>query len=172
MKILLLIAGVLVLALLIVYLVGRSLPQSHTASRTAHYQQPPDVVWEAITDWTEFPNWRSDVKSVEAWSDSDGAAGWVEVQSYGDRLPMKIEAAEPPLRLVLRIADPNLPFGGTWTYRLTPNNSGCDLQITEDGEVYNPFFRFISRFFMGHHGSIDAYLKALGTKFGETVVLQ
>jgi hypothetical protein len=39
--------------------------------------------------------------------------------------------------------------------------------ITENGEVYNPIFRFVSRFIMGHTATLDAYLKSLTTALGE-----
>ena len=38
--------------------------------------------------------------------------------------------------------------------------------MAEDGEVYNPIFRFVSRFVMGHHATMDRYLRNLGRKFG------
>ena len=72
----------------------------------------------------------------------------------------------PPRRMVTRI-DPGLPFGGTWTYHLVPEAEGTALTITEDGEVYNPVFRFVSRFVMGHTATIDTYLKYLKIKLGE-----
>jgi hypothetical protein len=75
----------------------------------------------------------------------------------------------PARRLVTRIADHNLPYGGTWTYELTPDGSGTRLTITENGEVYNPIFRFVSRFIMGHTASMESVLRALGTKHGETI---
>jgi hypothetical protein len=36
------------------------------------------------------------------------------------------------------------------------------LRITEDGEVYNPVFRFVSRFVMGHTATMDKYLADVG----------
>ena len=60
-----------------------------------------------------------------------------------------------------RIADPQLPFGGTWTQEIAPDAGGCVVTITENGEIYNPIFRFVSRFILGYTSSIDAYLKAL-----------
>jgi hypothetical protein len=66
-----------------------------------------------------------------------------------------------------------LPFGGTWTFEVTPiGDGGSVVRITEDGEVYNPVFRFVSRYFMGYTATIDSYLKALGAKFGETPMLE
>ena len=34
------------------------------------------------------------------------------------------------------------------------------MTITERGEVYNPIFRFVSRFVLGHEKTINTYLSA------------
>jgi hypothetical protein len=41
------------------------------------------------------------------------------------------------------------------------------VRITEDGEVYNPAFRFMSQF-MDQSATIRAYLRALAAKLGGT----
>ena len=41
------------------------------------------------------------------------------------------------------------------------------LQITEDGQVHNPIFRFMSRFVFGYTATIDGFLKDLHAKFGD-----
>jgi hypothetical protein len=63
--------------------------------------------------------------------------------------------------VVSRIADRSLPFGGRWTFELSPAPGGTLLRITEDGEVYNPIFRFVSRFVFGHDRTINGYLEDL-----------
>jgi hypothetical protein len=73
----------------------------------------------------------------------------------------RVEALEPPSRLVTRIADPALPFGGTWTFELMPKDGGTALTITEDGEVYNPIFRFMSKVFFSQTATMEAYLTSL-----------
>jgi hypothetical protein len=71
---------------------------------------------------------------------------------------------------VTRIADPDLPFGGSWTYEIrAAEDGGSVVVITEDGEVRNPIFRFVSRFLFGHTATLDGYLRALGRKFSEDV---
>jgi hypothetical protein len=77
--------------------------------------------------------------------------------------------AERPTTLVTRITDKSLPFGGRWEYRVAGEGGGSRVRITEHGEVYNPVFRFVSRFIMGHTATASAYLKALGARFGATV---
>jgi hypothetical protein len=73
--------------------------------------------------------------------------------------------SEPPRLLVARIADPDLPFGGTWTYDIAPAGGGSRVTITEDGEIYNPLFRFVARFILGYEGTIASYLAALEKRF-------
>jgi uncharacterized protein YndB with AHSA1/START domain len=160
MKVLLLAAAVLVLIAVVIAAIGAMLPVQHVASRSAALAASPETVWRLITDVDGFPKWRPEVKSVERLPDRDGRAVWVEDTSSG-RITLAVDRAEPPGLLVLRIADPDLPFGGTWTYELSPDGSGTVLRITENGEVYNPVFRFVSRFVFGHEGTIAGYLAAL-----------
>ena len=66
--------------------------------------------------------------------------------------------------LILLIA---LPFGGSWDYLIEPDGTGSKLTVTENGEVYNPIFRFVSRYVMGHTATMDKYLAALAAKTGD-----
>jgi hypothetical protein len=75
------------------------------------------------------------------------------------------EESDAPRRLVVRIADPDLPFGGTWTYDIAGVSGGSRITISEDGEIYNPIFRVVARFIIGYEGTIRSYLEALDGKF-------
>jgi uncharacterized protein YndB with AHSA1/START domain len=167
--ILLSVVAVLVVLVALMALIGRGLPQSHVAARRARFRQPPEILWAAITDVDDFPSWRPDVKRVERLPDRDGRPVWCEIGRHG-RLTLEQVEAQPPRRLVGRIADPTLPFGGTWTYDIAVVEGGSTLTITENGEVYNPLFRFMARYLFGYHGTLEGYLKALGKKFNEAVV--
>jgi uncharacterized protein YndB with AHSA1/START domain len=147
-------------------LIGYLLPKEHTVTREARFQQSPEVVWKIITDIDGMPAWRQGLKSVKRLPDRNGLPAWVETLDSGT-IPLETITSQPPSKLVVRIADPKLPFGGTWTYEITPLPSGSSLRIQEDGEVYNPLFRFLTRFVFGYAGTIDAYLKSMAKKFGE-----
>ncbi|HEY2460282.1 MAG TPA: SRPBCC family protein [Candidatus Acidoferrum sp.] len=151
---------------ILVTLIGWLLPVKHVASRTGFYKEPPEAVWQAITNIEAMPSWRKGLKSVERLPDHDGLPAWVEHNSDGT-MPMQTVEREPPKRLVVRIADPKLSFGGTWTYEITPAAGGSALRITENGEVYNPFFRFVSRFVIGENRTIEDYLTSLAGKLGD-----
>ena len=165
MKWLLIVVAVLVVLVGTVALIGYSLPQNHTASRSAQLSPAPDSVWSIITNVEGYPSWRTEVKSVERIEGP--SLSWREV-SGGDRITYETTAVEKPAHFVTHIADKGLPFGGSWDYRIEPSGSGSKLTITENGEVYNPIFRFVSRFVMGHTATIDKYLTALVARTGDT----
>ncbi len=41
---------------------------------------------------------------------------------------------------------------------------GSELTIVEEGEVYSPLFRFVSKFIIGQASTVEKYLKALQVK--------
>ena len=158
--------GILVAIVLIVVGVGVLLPQSHVAARTIQLRHPPERVWSVLTNVRDYPSWRRGLTSVDVLPTPAGAQlAWRE---HTGRESLSFESREmtAPSRLVGRIADRGIPFGGTWTYELVPiaNGTGTSLTITERGEVYNPLFRFISRFVVGHHKTIDDYQADLARK--------
>jgi uncharacterized protein YndB with AHSA1/START domain len=151
---------------LVVVVTGMLLPKEHTARSQATINAPPESVWRALTDVAAFPMWRDDVARVEMLPSANGQRMWREIGKHG-AITFEERAADPPRRLVARIADPSLPFGGTWTYDIAAQATGSRVTITEDGVVHNPVFRFMSRFVFGHHATQEAFLRALGRKFGQ-----
>jgi len=162
------IAGLLVALVLVACVIGYMLPKSHVASASARFTASPDSIWTSLTDVNAFPTWRPNVSRVELLPDENGQRGWREFGKH-DAVSYRVSESVPPRRLVTRIADQNLPYGGTWTYELMPDGPGTRLTITENGEVYNPIFRFVSRFVLGYTSTMEGVLRALGTKHGETI---
>jgi uncharacterized protein YndB with AHSA1/START domain len=144
--------------------IGWWLPVDHRASRRIEIDAPPERIWAAMTDIEAFPAWRPDVARVERFSTAE-AVGWIEHGRHG-RLTFAIERSEPPRVLVTRIADRSLPFGGTWTHEVAPSGHGALVTIVEHGEIYNPLFRFMSRFVLGYDSTMKAYLSALAARTG------
>jgi hypothetical protein len=150
----------------LVALIGSRLPKGHTATRTTRVKLPPDALYTLLSDVDHYAAWRPDVKRVQRLPDRDGRPAWVEETST-DKIPLFFERMDRPSLLVGRIADPTLPFGGTWTYRIAPAAGGSELSITEDGEVYNPIFRFMSRFVFGYTATMDTFIKHLQARLGD-----
>lgn len=150
----------LAVLVLIVAVVGWILPKAHVASRTARVAMPPEALYALLADVDRYQSWRPDVKSLQRLPDREGKPAWIE-DVGGMKIPMHFERLERPAVIVSRIDGANLPFGGAWTYQITPAPGGSDLTITENGEVSNVIFRFMSRFVFGHHATMDGFLKHL-----------
>jgi uncharacterized protein YndB with AHSA1/START domain len=159
LRILILIAGVLVALILLLIAIGYALPIGHVATCETRLAAPPERVFSVLRDVEKFPAWRSDVTSVEVLATTP-ALRWRE---RGDNdITFEMETVDAPGKIVTRIADKTLPFGGSWTYQLSPHDGGTRLVITENGQVYNPLFRFMSRFVFGHTATLDKFLEDLG----------
>lgn len=159
------IPGVLIAAVLLAMAVGLFLPETHTATVSVQITAPPDSVWAAITSIDDFPAWRPGIERVERLPGRAGRPVWRETGTYGT-ITFEEVAADPPYRLVTRIADEDQPFGGTWTWTLEPEGGGTRVTITEEGEIYNPFFRFMARFVFGYERTMREYLEGLQAHTG------
>jgi uncharacterized protein YndB with AHSA1/START domain len=159
LRIAILVLGGLGALLLALVAFGYALPVAHVATRDAALPAPPERVFAVLTDVEAFPRWRTDVDAVEVIARTPQAQ-WRERGSDGT-IAFEVQESDPPRRLVTRIADRTLSFGGAWTFTLEPVDGGTKLTITENGEVYNPLFRVMSRFVFGHTATIDRYLKDL-----------
>jgi hypothetical protein len=149
-------------AVVVMALVGTSLPVKHTATRSDTFKAAPQQVWDVISG---PPTWRPEVTHYEELPARDGHRMWIEYGKADSKMTYEVVESDPPQKLVTRIADANLPFGGTWTYEITPaSDGGATLTITENGEVYNPIFRFMSRYVMGYTATMDRYLRDLQNK--------
>lgn len=142
---------------------GWMLPKDHHASRTIVLAAPPATVFRVITDVPHAASWRSDVTRIEDVRGSGLGMTFREVGSRGT-VSYRVEAFEPARRLVTRIVDTSLPYGGAWTFALEPHESGTKLTISEDGEVYTPILRVISRFFFSPTATIEKYQADLAKK--------
>jgi hypothetical protein len=166
LKLLLFIVGILVLSVLAIIAVGYTLPVQHVAARAIMLQQKPELVFALISDFKNEPAWRTDVQQVEMLPDQDGHIRFREKSTHSAITMMVVESV-PPQRQVTQIEGKGLPFGGRWIFEVSPTAAGCRLNITERGEIYNPVFRFISKFMIGYTGTMDGYLKNVAKKFGE-----
>jgi uncharacterized protein YndB with AHSA1/START domain len=170
----LIIAGVIValivIAIAVVLIIGSNLPVAHTASRSIIVNQAPHEVYAAVRDFGSSAEWRPGVKSVEVKTDENGD---VRIREDGADGVINFELVEdvPDSRIVTRITDKDLGFGGSWTYEFTPEGTSTLVTVTENGEVTNIFFRFMSRYVFGHTATIDKYLAALAARFGDSAKL-
>ena len=170
MKWALLVLAALVLLVGLAALVGAMLPVKHHATRKARYRASPEALYAVIAG---PPDWRTGVKSFGVLPEKDGRKQWWEEDTHRQKITFELVEDVPARRLAVRMADPKLPFGGTWTFEIAPvSGGGSELRITEDGEIYNVLFRFMARYFFGYTASIEGYLRDLAVKFGDNAAIE
>jgi hypothetical protein len=125
--------GALALAAGVPTAVGSFLPVEHVAVRSEWFALKPERLWHlALAEY--------------------------EAQNDGT---YSVAQRDEPHRLVTELAPGKKPFDGTWTYEFLPAASGTTLRITESGRVHPPFFRFVSRYLIGHTRTLDDFLAGL-----------
>jgi hypothetical protein len=169
MKLLLVVTGTMVALIVFVVVIGMLSPKTHIVSRRAVFKTTPEQLFELI----DGPQtWRSNVKKYETISIQDGRRRWRETDDHGQTVTYEAVERHPPTELRTRIVTANLPYSGMWTMNLEPTAGSTALRITEHGEVYNPLFRFVSRFVIGQSRTIDTYIRDLGTATGQQVQIR
>jgi uncharacterized membrane protein len=158
--------AVIALVVLVIALIGSRLPKHHTVSRSVVLHKSPAEVYAVARDFESMPKWRSDVRAVTISSTPDGLVHFREDGKHGS---VNYELVEdvPSQRMVTRILDTDLGYSGKWTYEFVPEGAGTRLKITENGEVSNVIFRFLSKYAFGHTATMDTHLKSLARHVGE-----
>ena len=171
MKIVLIVIAALLVIVGLVLVVGAMLPRQHQATREITLNRPPQEIYSVVRDFGSAASWRRNLLRVELLEAVNGLVCFREVSKDGS-VTYEVVEDSPGQRLVTRIVDRDLGYSGSWTYEFSPAGNGTRIRITEDGDVSNILFRFVSRFVFGHTSTFDGYLLALGGEFGENVVPQ
>ena len=159
--------AVVVLAVVVVFIMGALQPRNHTASVTAVINAPQAVVWQRIENVQTQMNWRSGLTAVKILDPQDGHTCWQETSSFG-KMPLCEVLVDAPSTRIVRIADPNLPYGGLWTYELRAiDANSTSLRITENGFTNGWLFRFVGHYIFHEDTQIKKYEADLQNSVGK-----
>jgi hypothetical protein len=169
MKILLIVIGSLAVVAAVVVGMGLLIPKRHVVSRSASYRLGPEQLYPLIAGPQD---WRPDVVRCDVVPDGSGRDLMRETTRDGETITYELLDRKPPTSIRRRIATQNLPYSGTWAFSLVPKDGVTVVRITEDGEVHNPVFRFVSHFVLGHTRTLDAYLRAMAKASGQEIQVE
>jgi len=167
MKWFLIAAGIFLLLILAMLILGWLQPVKHSVKRSAHLRAKPEAVFAVIDDVDGTAAWSSAVLKTERLPDREGRPTARVTLKWGHmQMIMTQLERTPPNRLVVQMTKEGGPVMGTWTYELSPADEGCRIEITEEGELKNPFYRAIGRL-RGLDANIQQTLADLAAKFAE-----
>jgi hypothetical protein len=150
--------GAGVVAIGVVWGVGRRLPAEHVATATGVVEAGQDRVWELIRDPAAQMMWRKGLLSIRRMDANDGPMCWTE-----ERLSSPVALCEaeekPETWRVLKIVYPTAGFGGEWTFELVPVGVWeTRVTITERTVIGSPMRRFVGRYVLRGDTSARRFL--------------
>jgi hypothetical protein len=87
----------------------------------------------------------------------------------GSLVKIDIDTFKPPRSLVVKTAEPDLAYGGTWTFELELESAQLTkLTITEEAEVRGRLLRFAVRTFGLDDSLVEGIFRAVKRKLLET----
>lgn len=153
------IVGALVLIAGAIYAIGASLPREHVARAERVIAMPADAVAARLRAVRDHPSWRPGLE-VDIRSEDASGVSYVETMD-GEAIAYRFSETEPGRRFVSAITDEALPFGGQWTFTLTPQGETTLVEIEEAGVIRDPLYRFFARFVFGYTSTMESYLDRL-----------
>ena len=151
---------------LTIVLVGWTFPVAETTTNTITINRPPQNVWWILTDYNNASQWHPQFREAVMLSlPGDKPMRWRGTYTDGAVVNFEVVESDFPKRLVERIADNNLPFGGTWTVVIRTDDLRTSVvTVQARAENYNPFNRFVVHLFVNPSAEVDRILKALKSR--------
>ena len=168
MKIVILSTISLIMVIMVVWFIGSRLPRQHEVVLSVNLNADIQAVWHLLNDFKAYPEWRPSVVRVQRLSDHQGKEVWQESDRHGHDVAYATMESIFNERIIRRIVTPGLPYGGQWILALSPTSSGCSLSITEQGEIYNPMFKIMSKYVFGYDASIKRFIADVKSRLAAT----
>ena len=154
------------LAVFVMVVIGAGLASRHTITRRMSYPAPPERVWSALLSIRQLPVDRSDLRAVDQGTATPPPEA---IEVAGTPVRIEIETFHPPRELVVRTAEPDVSYGGTWTFVLEIETAQFTrLTVTEDAEVRGRLLRFAVRLLGQDDVLIEGIFRAVRRKLAET----
>lgn len=163
-------AGVPLLAVIVIYVIGRSLPETYETESKWRFPCPADQIWDAMLDYHSMPLAGSMARKVEDLPTTGRLPRWREDLGRTAQT-VQVEVADRPRRLVLRAKDEKLPMEMVFTVNFDLRDNATRVLARrkirlEDGTWHVPFFRFLMHYFKVHQKGQRLYLLQLARKLG------
>ncbi len=150
---------------------GYFFPPEYAFKRMVAISQPPDAVWQVLTDYAAQPEWRVNLRGMERIPDRDGRETWQATNIAGQQSAMEIAQAIPPHKLVCLFVNPHGVPEMTWEFDIIPIGKASQVELYQSSAIPDPWLRAIERFSPGTR-SADEVLRSLARKFGDPPIVQ
>lgn len=166
MKALLTFLGFCAAVVVVMIMVGAGMAPRHILTRRMSFAASPERVWSALLSIRQLPVDRSDLRAVDQGTATRPPDS---IEVVGTPVKLEFETFRPPRSLVVRTVDPDVIWGGTWTFELElESEQVTKLTITEEAEVRNRLLRLAARTLGLEDYLVDGIFDAIKRKLVET----
>lgn len=159
MKLAVIIAASVLLALVLLLLIGYMLPATREGTANRTFDAPSDLVRRTILDINSQPAWRARVVAIDGSSDE----GWTEVTADGERVAFRL-LDDVDTKITLEFAS-SRGYTGRWDADIAANPSGgTTLNVREQATTPSPIGRILSRLFFDPEAFAATYLDELAAE--------
>jgi len=165
-KLLLLLAVGLALAVGGTWAYARHLPNTHEYTQTITIAHNPPDTWNLLRHIQEYPRWRQGLRTViPTDSSEDGLTKWTEVWDR-QKLYVHIISAKIPDSLYLELEAERHTYRKEWTWatEIVPPDS-IRISLKERQWVQPPFLRLYQHFFPNQNDEVAAALRDVAQGF-------
>ncbi len=158
--------GLVILAAVIAYLLGRSVPENHVIIGEMTLKASPERAFEAFDQIEGYPTWTR-FKSVERLPPEGGKERW-NFREGRNSFVIIVRTREPSRLIRHEIADNAKLFSGSWDVAFTPTPSGgTRIVLTENGKVVGAIPRFMMKYVVDAGMYVRQHLAGLAKHLGE-----
>ena len=145
-------------SVILMAIIGMSLPNPRISTNAFQVLSPIDVVWAQITDHKNQAQWRKGLKEISISENHTNQ--WTEIPHKGPSITFK--TAESVKHSIYKIDI--LPISGFQGYAIiefSEDGKNTQLTFTEASDTTNPFQRILAYLFYDPKNSMEIYKKEL-----------
>jgi hypothetical protein len=136
--------GILILIVLLILLIGLSLPKEQSIYRNIFVKSTVDDVWSRVADVARQTEWRQDLQKIKLNSTDSNNMAWTEISKNGDEVSYQTTKYEVNRVFEAQLIAPSA-YSGTIRIEFSSSHVGTSLRMTETLGIRNPLRRPFSK---------------------------
>lgn len=135
--------GVIILALILLYIIGKLIKVAYTIERSEWIDIQPSTLWSIIVNHSSEKDWRNNVMETVRMKPIDGKPVWKEIRRSNDTFLLQTTESNAAAFILERQIIDNKKFGGTYRFEIKEEDGGSRLYVKQASEIYAPFSKIM-----------------------------
>lgn len=166
MKRLLVILVPLVLIAAAPFVLGALAPASFEIRVARHIDAERPAVFALLANLDEWVLWRRGFEDVEILEPHSGELVRYRLTTEHETLTYAVVDFEENRLITTCVAEKDVSFDGCWRLEFDDSDGGTLITLNEKGRINSLWYRFMSRYVIGHHKYIEGFFDDIEAALG------